>query len=112
MTITRDKAFNVPRVDGVTRKDVAFGVGYACAEDRLGRRVKGRFAVRYCGRGSRSRCRGVLLEALRRADEQVSKAQGNADPGTWKVFSTCEPLRSGDPLPMKSTRSSSRASAA
>ncbi|HVL94962.1 MAG TPA: penicillin acylase family protein, partial [Solirubrobacteraceae bacterium] len=35
VTITRDKTYNVPHVVGVTREDVAFGVGYASAQDRL-----------------------------------------------------------------------------
>jgi len=65
----------------------------------LGRKVKGRYSLRYCGGGSLKRCRTVLLDALRRADDQVSKAQGGADPGTWKVPATCEPRKSGELLP-------------
>lgn len=67
----------------------------------LGGKVKGRYALRYCGRGSRARCRSVLLGALRRADAQVSQAQGGADPAGWKVPATCPVRPSGEPLPKK-----------
>jgi acyl-homoserine lactone acylase PvdQ len=35
VTIVRDRAFNVPRITGVTRSDTFFGAGYATAQDRL-----------------------------------------------------------------------------
>jgi acyl-homoserine lactone acylase PvdQ len=65
----------------------------------LGRRVRGRLRLRYCGSGSRRRCRQVLLATLRGADAAVTAAQGTADLGAWKVPATCEPRPTGELVP-------------
>ena len=54
----------------------------------LGRRVRGRLSRRYCGGGSRSRCRTVLLSTLAEAARVVRAEQGD-DPDTWRVRATC-----------------------
>src|SRR4051794_23934634 len=68
----------------------------------LGRKVRGRYSQIYCGgpargrvRGKRldkvrARCRNVLLTTLRAAVDDVTKQQGSANPGQWKVPATCK----------------------
>jgi acyl-homoserine lactone acylase PvdQ len=49
----------------------------------LGERVKGKFAVRYCGAGSLARCRALLWAAIHKAGNQLTASQG-ADPLAWR----------------------------
>ncbi len=55
----------------------------------LGERVRGRFAVRYCGRGSLKRCRRLLWAALDRAGRKLAAAQG-PNPSAWRVSAVPE----------------------
>ena len=65
----------------------------------LGRKVRGRFKLRYCGRGSRARCRRVILTSLRTAAAEVTDVQGSPELREWKVPATCEPRPSGELVP-------------
>jgi acyl-homoserine lactone acylase PvdQ len=49
----------------------------------LGMHVKGKFAVRYCGRGSLKLCRKLLWSALNTAAKKLAAKQG-ADPSAWR----------------------------
>jgi len=55
----------------------------------LGERVKGAFAVRYCGGGNLKRCRRLLWAALDRAGNTLAAAQG-PDPANWRASATRE----------------------
>jgi hypothetical protein len=46
--------------------------------------VRGRFGVRYCGEGSRSRCRRALWSALSEATARLAADQG-PDPAAWRA---------------------------
>ncbi len=50
----------------------------------LGKKVKGRFANRYCGNGDLAACRAALWAALEAAGGQLQAAQG-ADPTAWRA---------------------------
>lgn len=54
----------------------------------LGRKVRGRYSRRYCGR--RAACREKLLSTLREAAAAVAEKQGSPDPADWKVPATCD----------------------
>jgi len=56
------------------------------------RKVRGRFHLRYCGRGSRARCRAALFGALRAAAAELSSQQG-ADPSKWRSDATLERIK-------------------
>jgi acyl-homoserine lactone acylase PvdQ len=49
----------------------------------LGRRVRGRFNVRYCGRGSVRRCAADLWAAIERGARAAAARQGTDDPSRW-----------------------------
>jgi acyl-homoserine lactone acylase PvdQ len=55
----------------------------------LGRHVRGKFNLRYCGGGSLSRCRASIYAALQRATAQLAAGQG-ADPSAWRADATRE----------------------
>jgi len=63
----------------------------------LGRRVRGEFNLRYCGRGDLAECRRDLWGAIDAAGARVALAQGD-DPAAWRapartiVFSGALPL--------------------
>jgi len=57
----------------------------------LGQRVRGPFAVRYCGGGSLVRCRRLLWSALDRAGRQLARRQGQ-DPAGWHSSATAEEI--------------------
>lgn len=57
----------------------------------LGRRVRGRFATRFCGRGDLGRCRASILAALGKAGDELAAAQG-PDPALWRADATKERL--------------------
>jgi acyl-homoserine lactone acylase PvdQ len=54
----------------------------------LGDRVRGRLSRRYCGRGSRIRCRAILLSTLRAAAGEV-RARLGPDPAAWRLPVHC-----------------------
>jgi len=55
----------------------------------MGRRVHGKFHLRYCGRGDRARCRASLFAALQRASATLAARQG-PDPRAWRSDATAE----------------------
>ena len=56
----------------------------------MGKRVRGPLSREYCGRGSRSRCRSVLLGALRDAAREVRERYGVTDLSQVRVPATCD----------------------
>jgi acyl-homoserine lactone acylase PvdQ len=58
----------------------------------LGDRVRGKFAVRYCGGGSLGRCRADLWAALDKAGQQLAAKQG-PDPASWRSSATAERIK-------------------
>ena len=72
----------------------SFGGGWYGYVDKdlrtlLGRKVKGTFALRYCGKGSMERCRASLWSALSGAVGRLAAAQGE-DPEAWRSDATAE----------------------
>ena len=57
----------------------------------LGEKVRGKFAVRYCGAGSVGRCRRLMWAALNRAGNQLAAAQGS-NPADWHQSATAEEI--------------------
>ena len=49
----------------------------------LGERVRGRFNVRYCGRGNLERCAADLWAAIERGARAAAASQGTSDPARW-----------------------------
>ncbi len=98
VTIYRDR-FDVPYVYGKTRDDVTWGgqyTGWHIWMDKdlrtiLGEPVKGKFAVRYCGGGSLTRCRKLLWDAINQAGNQLAAKQG-PDPSHWHSSATAEEI--------------------
>jgi acyl-homoserine lactone acylase PvdQ len=50
----------------------------------LRRPVRGRFNLRYCGRGSLRRCRTALWAAIRAAGDSLAAELNEPDPGKWR----------------------------
>jgi acyl-homoserine lactone acylase PvdQ len=57
----------------------------------LGEPVRGKYNVRYCGRGNLARCRTLLWHALDAAGTALAKTQG-PDPSTWREDATAEQI--------------------
>jgi acyl-homoserine lactone acylase PvdQ len=57
----------------------------------LGERVKGRFAIRYCGGGNIGRCRRMLWGAIDEAGRQLAARQG-PNPAAWHSSATKEEI--------------------
>ena len=55
----------------------------------LGKKVKGKFANRYCGNGDLAACRAALWSAMEAAGGELQAAQG-ADPDAWRADATRE----------------------
>ncbi len=75
----------------------SFGAGWYGYVDKdlrtlLGRRVQGRFSLRYCGRGSLAACRESLYAAVRAAADELAAQQG-PDPRAWRSDATRERIR-------------------
>jgi hypothetical protein len=51
----------------------------------LRRPVRGRFNLRYCGRGSLVACRSALWAAVGQAADGLAALFGNPDPATWRA---------------------------
>lgn len=51
----------------------------------LGRPVRGRYGLRYCGRGSLERCARDLWDAIEAAGQAEAARQGGLDPATWRL---------------------------
>jgi len=58
----------------------------------LGKPVKGRFAVRYCGAGSLAACRAAISGALVQAGDTLTAQQG-PDPAAWRSDATRERIK-------------------
>ena len=58
----------------------------------LGQKVKGKFAVRYCGAGDLAACRASLWAALHAAGDELTATQG-PDPSTWRSDATQERIK-------------------
>ena len=79
------------------RNGSSFGGGWYGYVDKdlralLGRRVRGRFALSYCGRGSLARCRAGLWSALDAAAGELAAQQG-PDPRLWRADATNERIK-------------------
>jgi hypothetical protein len=57
----------------------------------LGMRVRGKFAVRYCGGGNLTRCRNLLWGAIDRAGSMLAAKQGTT-PTSWHSSATAEEI--------------------
>ena len=58
----------------------------------LGKKVRGPYSTRYCGKGSVKRCSKELWAALAAAGKQLAATQG-ADPTTWRSPTTHDRVR-------------------
>jgi acyl-homoserine lactone acylase PvdQ len=58
----------------------------------LGDRVRGKYAVRYCGAGNVKRCRTLLWAAIDKAGAMLAKAKGSSNPATWRSSATAEDI--------------------
>jgi hypothetical protein len=58
----------------------------------LGQHVQGKFAVRYCGGGSLTRCRSLLWSAIQQAGSELAAKQGS-DPSAWRSDATRERIK-------------------
>jgi acyl-homoserine lactone acylase PvdQ len=82
----------------------AFGSGWWGYLDKdlrriLGMRVRGPLRHRYCGRGSRRRCRRAVTGSLRDAAREAAERFGSSSMADWKVPATCARGPSGQPRP-------------
>jgi len=57
----------------------------------LGEKVRGKFAVRYCGAGSLRRCRALLWAAVTEAGDELAAAQG-PNPAEWRSSAAAEAI--------------------
>jgi acyl-homoserine lactone acylase PvdQ len=57
----------------------------------LGDRVRGKYAVRYCGAGNLRRCRSLLWGAMDKAGAMLAKTQGS-NPAAWRSSATGEEI--------------------
>jgi acyl-homoserine lactone acylase PvdQ len=58
----------------------------------LGERVKGSFAVRYCGGGNVKRCRQLMWIAIDKAGGELAAQQG-PNPSAWRASATAERIK-------------------
>ena len=58
----------------------------------LGERVRGRFAIRYCGAGRIARCRRMLWGAIDAAGNELAAKQGS-NPAGWRSSATAEEIQ-------------------
>jgi hypothetical protein len=96
--ITPLNRFNLPPMGN---RGGAFDEGWYEYVDKdlrtmLGDRVRGRFSRRYCGGGSLTRCRSVLVSTLKRAAADVRARYGVADLSQVRVPATCEERENAD----------------
>jgi acyl-homoserine lactone acylase PvdQ len=75
----------------------AYGDGWYSYVDKdlrliTGARVRDRFTVRFCGRGSRSECRRSIWAALDAAGQDLTGEQGE-NPDAWRADATGERIR-------------------
>ncbi|MEA2305448.1 MAG: hypothetical protein QOH43_2728 [Solirubrobacteraceae bacterium] len=79
------------------RNGSSFGGGWYGYVDKdlrtlLKQKVKGKFALTYCGRGSLSRCSAELWSALAASATELAAAQG-PDPAQWRADATKERIK-------------------
>jgi acyl-homoserine lactone acylase PvdQ len=58
----------------------------------LGRKVRGKFNLRYCGAGTLAACRASIWAALQAAAAELTAEQG-PDPNAWRADATAERIR-------------------
>jgi acyl-homoserine lactone acylase PvdQ len=78
------------RDNGANSQGSSYGSGWYSYLDKdlrrlTGARVRGPYAVRYCGEGDLARCRASLWTALAEAGEELSGQQGTNDPTAWRA---------------------------
>jgi acyl-homoserine lactone acylase PvdQ len=92
--LTDELAAIVQRDDAASSQGSSYGsgwYGYLVKDLRrlLGRRVRGAYALRYCGRGNRAACRSSLWAALAAAVAELAAAEG-PDPAAWRADAAAE----------------------
>jgi hypothetical protein len=55
----------------------------------LGEKVKGKFAIRYCGGGNLATCRRLMWAAINKAGNALQATQGS-NPSAWRASATAE----------------------
>lgn len=75
----------------------------------LGRPVKGKFAVRYCGGGDLAACRDALWNAMKAAGDELAASQG-PDPAAWRAAATAERIKFAPGLLTQTMRYTNRPS--
>jgi hypothetical protein len=50
----------------------------------LGMPVRGKFHLRYCGKGDLTACRASLWAVVQQVATQLATAQGSSDPAAWR----------------------------
>jgi acyl-homoserine lactone acylase PvdQ len=55
----------------------------------LGEKVKGKFAIRYCGGGNLAKCRKLMWAAINKAGDDLQAQQGS-NPSAWRASATAE----------------------
>ena len=73
-------------LDDVRNLDGIEGASYVDKDLRalLGRKVRGRFNLSYCGRGKLAACRASLWQAVHDTADQLTTDQAEANPANWK----------------------------
>jgi hypothetical protein len=54
-------------------------------------RVRGKFAIRYCGAGNLNRCRSLLWNAIDQAGAKLARTQGS-NPANWHSSAIAEEI--------------------
>jgi acyl-homoserine lactone acylase PvdQ len=57
----------------------------------LGEKVKGEYAIRYCGAGSLALCRKLMWAAMNKAGNQLQASQGS-NPSAWRASAAAEKI--------------------
>ena len=86
-------SFDSPPNDGNGSSYGSGWFGYVDKDLRalLGKRVRAPLSRRYCGGGSRRRCRDLLVAALQDAAREVRERYGVTDLASVRVPATCQP---------------------
>ena len=91
----------------------AFGGGWISYIDKdlrtlLGREVRGRYNLRYCGAGDLAACASSLWASLEAAGAELEADQGSADPNTWRKSTAAERTKFAPGLIPKTIQFSNR----
>lgn len=74
----------------------------------LGRPVRGRYNVRYCGGGDLAACAASLWTSLDAAGAELEQEQGTADPNAWRKSTAAERIKYAPGLIAKTIQSTNR----